>query len=158
MLAPHCELKKIGYSETISRDPLSLSQERTHKFYFFIVQIATVKTHILIIDRALARRSESVLFVEIENDGYSQTDTREPVAGSQLDTAKDAISSFEKSLRDGKPWMPNIGPGSNANTTFENWPLNSSSKKRMSLNMVATSRVGFLKIGPQPYAPKQMSE
>jgi hypothetical protein len=35
---------------------------------------ASVKTHILILDRLLARKTDSVLFIEIENDGYSQSD------------------------------------------------------------------------------------
>jgi hypothetical protein len=63
----------------------------------------------------------------------------------------------ELELKLGLKLLKLLNPGSNAKTTFENWPLNSSSKKRISLNIVATSRVGFLKIGPQPYAPKQMS-
>jgi type I restriction enzyme M protein len=45
---------------------------------------ASVKTHILVLDRALARQSNDVIFIEIENDGFSQSDTRERVPGSQL--------------------------------------------------------------------------
>ena len=39
---------------------------------------------------------------------------------------------------------------SKANTTLEKWPRNSGSKKRASLHIMATSRVGFLKTGPHP--------
>jgi type I restriction enzyme M protein len=66
---------------------------------------ASVKTHILIIDRALARQSDSVLFVEIENDGYSQSDTRDPVPGSQLKAALMHIVSFKKAISDNKEWI-----------------------------------------------------
>jgi type I restriction-modification system DNA methylase subunit len=65
---------------------------------------ASVKTHILIIDRTLARQTDSVLFIEVENDGYSQSDTREPVAGSQLAAALRHIVSFKKAVAGQKRW------------------------------------------------------
>jgi hypothetical protein len=65
---------------------------------------ASVKTHILIIDRSLGRQSDSVLFIEIENDGYSQSDTRDPIVGSQLDAALRHIVSFKKSNCDKQQW------------------------------------------------------
>lgn len=66
---------------------------------------ASVKTHILIIDRGLARQSDSVLFIEVENDGYTQSDTRDPVAGSQLEAALKHIVSFKKSISDKRKWI-----------------------------------------------------
>lgn len=65
---------------------------------------ASVKTHILIIDRSLARQSDSVLFIEVENDGYSQSDTRDPVEGSELEAALRHFISFKKAILDGKKW------------------------------------------------------
>jgi type I restriction enzyme M protein len=65
---------------------------------------ASVKTHILIIDRSLARQSDSVLFIEVENDGYSQSDTRDPVEGSQLEAALRHFVSFKKAILDRKKW------------------------------------------------------
>lgn len=67
---------------------------------------ASVKTHILLIDRGLARRSGSVLFVEIENDGFTQSDTREPVPGSQLSSATELVLKYKTALVEGKPWVP----------------------------------------------------
>ena len=67
---------------------------------------ASVKTHILLIDRSLARRSDSVLFVEIDNDGFTQTDTREPMPGSQLPAAKEEILRYKSALIEGKSWKP----------------------------------------------------
>jgi len=66
---------------------------------------ASVKTHILVVDPAVARRSDSVLFVEVENDGYTQSDTRDEVPGSQLRAAVDCIHSFKKSVLAGVRWI-----------------------------------------------------
>lgn len=65
---------------------------------------ASVKTHILVLDRPLARRATDVLFVEIENDGFTQTDTREPIDGSQLDEAARLIHSFKAAVAAGRAW------------------------------------------------------
>jgi type I restriction-modification system DNA methylase subunit len=65
---------------------------------------ASVKTHILIIDRSIARQTDSVLFIEVENDGYSQSDTRDPVKGSQLEAALRHIVSFKKAILERKEW------------------------------------------------------
>lgn len=66
---------------------------------------ASVKTHILIVDRTIGQQSDSVLFIEIENDGFSQSDTRESVAGSQLDAALKHFVSFKKSIQDKQQWV-----------------------------------------------------
>jgi type I restriction enzyme M protein len=65
---------------------------------------ASVKTHVLILDRRLAPRTDSVLFVEIENDGFSQSDTREAVAGSQLDAARECTRTFKQAAGDKVAW------------------------------------------------------
>ncbi len=65
---------------------------------------ASVKTHILVVDPALARRSESVLFVEIENDGFTQSDTRDAIPGSQLDAALHCLRSFKEAVLSGVTW------------------------------------------------------
>ena len=65
---------------------------------------ASVKTHILVIDRMLARRSESVLFVEIENDGFTQSDTREELPGSQLPEAEKLIHQYKRATAEGVNW------------------------------------------------------
>jgi type I restriction enzyme M protein len=66
---------------------------------------ASVKTHILLIDRSLARQSDSILFVEIENDGYTQSDTRDPVSGSQLESALEQILLFKKAISHNQQWL-----------------------------------------------------
>ncbi len=66
---------------------------------------ASVKTHILIIDRCFARQTDSVLFIEVENDGFSQSDTRDRVAGCQLEAALRHVVSFKKAIGDQKEWI-----------------------------------------------------
>ena len=65
---------------------------------------ASVKTHIMVIDRVLARRSRSVLFVEIENDGYTQSDTREQIEGSELPEAAKLIHQYKQAIAEGVDW------------------------------------------------------
>ena len=67
---------------------------------------ASVKTHILVIDRPRARRANDVLFLEIENDGFTQTDTREPIEGSQLSSALSHLEAFKKAIDFGTKWKP----------------------------------------------------
>ncbi len=65
---------------------------------------ASVKTHILLVDKTLARQAREVLFVEIENDGFTQSDTRLLVEGDELPGALDAVKSFIQAVREQKPW------------------------------------------------------
>ena len=67
---------------------------------------ASVKTHVLVVDRVLARRCESVLFVEVENDGFTQSDTREALPGSQLPSAVEVIRQYKRAATDGVGWQP----------------------------------------------------
>lgn len=69
---------------------------------------ASVKTHVLIIDRRLARKATSVLFVEIENDGFSQSDTREPIPGSQLAVAARCVTEFKRAVESEAPWSKEV--------------------------------------------------
>ena len=71
---------------------------------------ASVKTHILLIDRQRARRSKDVLFIEIENDGFTQSSTRKPINGSELNSSLICIETFKKSIDDKKDWKV---PGTN---------------------------------------------
>ncbi len=67
---------------------------------------ASVKTHILHIDRPRARKVDDVLFVEIENDGFTQTGTREPIEGSELSSASSLIKDFKRAIDLGAQWNP----------------------------------------------------
>lgn len=55
---------------------------------------ASVKTHILIIDKILSKKLKEILFIEINNDGFTQTDTRKPIDGEQLTKSIDIFKEF----------------------------------------------------------------
>ena len=55
---------------------------------------ASVKTHILIIDKILSKKLKEILFIEITNDGFTQTDTRKPIDGEQLTKSIDIFKRF----------------------------------------------------------------
>jgi type I restriction enzyme M protein len=55
---------------------------------------AGVKTSILLLDKQLAKERDDILFVKVENDGYSLGAKRRAVAGNQLPEALQAIEQF----------------------------------------------------------------
>lgn len=55
-----------------------------------------VKTSILLMDRELAKASNEILFVKIENDGYGLGAQRTPVKGSQLEEAIELLQQFKE--------------------------------------------------------------
>ena len=69
---------------------------------------ASVKTHILLMDKSLARQTKDILFVEIENDGFTQSDTRVPVEGNELCDALKVVKSFTKSIRNKRRWKRSV--------------------------------------------------
>jgi type I restriction enzyme M protein len=55
-----------------------------------------VKTSILLMDRALAKTRDEILFVKIDNDGYSLGAQRNSVKGGQLEEAIEIIKNFRE--------------------------------------------------------------
>jgi type I restriction enzyme M protein len=53
-----------------------------------------VKTSILILDKSLAKRCDSVLFVKVGNDGFGLGAQRRAVVGSDLPEAAEAVKAF----------------------------------------------------------------
>ena len=62
---------------------------------------ASVKTHILFLDRRLASRTDSILFVDIESDGYTQTDTRLPVEQNDIPSAAMILNTYRRESQSG---------------------------------------------------------
>ncbi len=56
---------------------------------------AGVKTSILLLDKDLAAKKDEILFVKIENDGYSLGAQRRPVAGGQFPEVLSVIERFK---------------------------------------------------------------
>jgi type I restriction enzyme M protein len=61
-----------------------------------------VKTSILLMDRQLAKKCDSILFIKIENDGFGLGAQRREQAGSDLPDAVNVISDYVKAARAGK--------------------------------------------------------
>ena len=55
-----------------------------------------VKTSILLMDKALAKQRDEILFVKIDNDGYNLGAQRNAVKGGQLEEAVEVIKAFRE--------------------------------------------------------------
>lgn len=56
---------------------------------------AGVKTSVLLLDKELAKQRDEILFVKVENDGYSLSAQRRPIAGNQFPEALEVIEKFK---------------------------------------------------------------
>ena len=55
---------------------------------------ASVKTHILILNKEISKKKKDILFIEVKNDGYTQTDTRKPIKGEQITDSLKVYKDF----------------------------------------------------------------
>jgi type I restriction enzyme M protein len=62
-----------------------------------------VKTSILILDKALARQSDSIGFFKVENDGFGLGAQRRAIGGEELTQVKADVKVFLQALRDRQP-------------------------------------------------------
>nr|BFF37499.1 hypothetical protein BACT7_23610 [Tenacibaculum mesophilum] len=56
---------------------------------------ASVKTHILFIDQSIAKQKNEILFIQIEDDGFTQTGARKPIKKDDLPDAKKLLEAFK---------------------------------------------------------------
>ena len=65
-----------------------------------------VKTSILILDRALARRTDRIAFFKVENDGFDLGDQRRPIGRNDLPQTAEALKQYlnmdEQDIQDGE--------------------------------------------------------
>ncbi len=62
-----------------------------------------VKTSILLMDKQLAKKTDSILFVKIENDGFDLGAQRREIDKNDLPDALNVIKEYIAAVRDGKP-------------------------------------------------------
>jgi type I restriction enzyme M protein len=62
-----------------------------------------VKTSILLMDRQLSKKTDSILFVKIENDGFGLGAQRREQTGSDLPDAANVIKDYITAFRNNKP-------------------------------------------------------
>ena len=63
---------------------------------------AGVKTSILLLDKSLAKKTDKVLFVKVENDGFDLGAQRRPIDRNDLPKTLKVLKSFGASILDGK--------------------------------------------------------
>ena len=61
-----------------------------------------VKTSILILDRALARRADGIAFFKVDNDGFDLGDQRRPIASNDLPQVQAELAEYLNRLRAGE--------------------------------------------------------
>lgn len=62
-----------------------------------------VKTSILIFDRPLAKKSDTIAFFKVENDGFGLGAQRRPIEKNDLPQVQAEIAAYLQALRDGEP-------------------------------------------------------
>jgi type I restriction enzyme M protein len=65
-----------------------------------------VKTSILMLDKGLAKKSEHILFIKVNNDGFDLGAQRREIDKNDLPTAQQAFTDFKQHLAEGKPFDP----------------------------------------------------
>jgi type I restriction-modification system DNA methylase subunit/very-short-patch-repair endonuclease len=70
-----------------------------------------VKTSILLLDKSLARKSNTVAFFKVENDGYDLGAQRRPIQKNDLPTVRAELDSYLQALRRGEPSPAGRGQG-----------------------------------------------
>ena len=61
-----------------------------------------VKTSILLLDKALARRTDRIAFFKVENDGFDLGAQRRPIAENDLPRVREELSEYLRRLRTGE--------------------------------------------------------
>jgi len=64
-----------------------------------------VKTSILFMDKQLAKKTDSILFVKIENDGYDLGAQRRPIDKNDLPDALQLLREYQKALRENQTFV-----------------------------------------------------
>ena len=62
-----------------------------------------VKTSILILDKALARKTDSIAFFKVENDGFDLGDQRRPISENDLPQVQAELTEYLRRLPSGQP-------------------------------------------------------
>ncbi len=63
---------------------------------------ANVKTSILLMDKTLAKKTDKILFVKIENDGFDLGAQRRPIDKNDLPKTLEFIKDYKKAVMDGR--------------------------------------------------------
>lgn len=62
-----------------------------------------VKTSILVMDKRVVKKTDDILFIKIENDGFNLGAQRRPIDKNDLPDAVKAVRAFRNAIENGKP-------------------------------------------------------
>jgi type I restriction enzyme M protein len=62
-----------------------------------------VKTSILILDKSLSKKSDSIAFLKVENDGFGLGAQRRPIEKNDLPQVQSELAAYLQALRSGQP-------------------------------------------------------
>lgn len=108
-----------------------------------------VKTSILLMDTRLASRTDSILFVKIESDGYDLGAQRRPVDKNDLPIAAKCLKAYTTALLNNTPFEPAEYPNillAKKEDIASNGDYNLSGERYKAISKPAFSR-NFVKIG-----------
>ncbi len=83
-----------------------------------------VKTSILILDRALAKRTDSIAFFKVENDGFDLGSQRRPIDDNDLPRVQAELSEYLSRLRADEPQTATPAPASSVAEAKSNYSTN----------------------------------
>lgn len=66
---------------------------------------ASVKTHILLLDSNIAKKTDEIMFIDIESDGYTQTDTRIKIDHDDLPYSLIELKKYRKCLESNRNFI-----------------------------------------------------
>ncbi|MGQ0528634.1 MAG: N-6 DNA methylase [Panacagrimonas sp.] len=70
-----------------------------------------VKTSILILDKSLAKRAQTIAFFKVENDGFGLGAQRRAIEKNDLPQVQSQLAAYLQSLRSGEPSLSGQGEG-----------------------------------------------
>lgn len=112
---------------------------------------AGVKTSILLLDKALARKTDQVLFVKVEADGFDLGAQRRPIERNDLPDALNTLHAWHKAVLDGQPasFSPTIDSALLVSTSrlAENEDYNLSADRYREVTRIGKQTYPFVTLG-----------
>ena len=82
---------------------------------------AGVKTSILILDKALAKKSNTIAFFKVEHDGFELNAKRRPIEQNDLPAIRDALINYKARITKGETLLP-LPPADTADSSLQSAP------------------------------------
>ncbi|MBI5934711.1 MAG: N-6 DNA methylase [Chloroflexi bacterium] len=130
-----------------------------HNFLWAVVSLpagvfnpyAGVKTSILFLDKALAKKTDQILFVKVEADGFDLGAQRRPIDRNDLPDALNTLHAWQKAVLDGNPasFSPTIASALLVSTSrlAENEDYNLSADRHREVKRVGKQTYPMVSLG-----------